>query len=132
MEEAIQADEDTRGVAGAIVSGGDVDVVADASEVLASNLKKTVQGKARAMVRKKRRRGYKVIPIVAGVLVVMTILFMQYNRLIFAPIMAYVSPSKAPETSITPLDPTIVKEVSAEPKLIIPKLNIEVPYSLIK
>lgn len=127
VEEARQADKETQGAAGAIVSGGDVDVVADTSEVLASNLKKTVQSKARAMVRKKRRRGYKVIPIVAGILVVVTILFMQYNRLIFAPIMAYVSPSKAPETSITPLDPTIVKKVSAEPKLIIPKLNIEVP-----
>ena len=85
-----------------------------------------MQGKA-VYGAQKAPKGYKVIPIVAGVLVVMTILFMQYNRLIFAPIMAYVSPSKAPETSITTLDPTIVKEVSAEPKLIIPKLNIEVP-----
>ena len=69
----------------------------------------------------------KFIPLIAGVSVAATILFLQYNRLIFAPIMAYVSPGNAPASEITALDPTITQTVSAEPRLIIPKLNIDVP-----
>ena len=57
----------------------------------------------------------------------LTILFLQYNRLIFAPIMAYVSPGNAPASEIEALDPTITQTVSADPRLIIPKLNIDVP-----
>ena len=57
------------------------------------------------------------------------ILFLQYNRLIFAPIMAYVSPGNVPATEIEALDPTITQTVSADPRLIIPKLNIDVPIN---
>ncbi len=76
---------------------------------------------------KESRRMRKFIPLIAGVSVAATILFLQYNRLIFAPIMAYVSPGNAPASEITALDPTITQTVSAEPRLIIPKLNIDVP-----
>lgn len=69
----------------------------------------------------------KFIPLLAGVAVVLLILFLQYNRLIFAPLMAYVSPGNAPASEIEAIDPTITKPVSAEPRLIIPKLNIDVP-----
>lgn len=55
------------------------------------------------------------------------ILFLQYNRLIFAPLMAYVSPGNAPADQIEALDPTITQTVSSDPRLIIPKLNIDVP-----
>ena len=55
---------------------------------------------------------------------------MQYNRLIFAPIVAYVSPDTGSvATSIEPVDPTVSGEVSPEPRLIIPKLNIDVPVN---
>ncbi len=76
---------------------------------------------------KKTRRHRKLIPILAGAAVVLLILFLQYNRLIFAPIMAYVSPGNAPASEIEAIDPTITQTVSAEPRLIIPKLNIDVP-----
>lgn len=76
---------------------------------------------------KRTRRFRKVIPIMAGLAVVLLILFLQYNRLIFAPIMAYVSPGNVPADEIEALDPTITQTVSADPKLIIPKLNVEVP-----
>ena len=69
----------------------------------------------------------KFIPIMAGLAVVLLILFLQYNRLIFAPIMAYMSPGNAPASEIEAIDPTISKPVSADPRLIIPKLNIDVP-----
>ena len=41
--------------------------------------------------------------------------------------MAYVSPGNAPASQIEAIDPTITQTVSAEPRLIIPKLNIDVP-----
>lgn len=76
---------------------------------------------------KKARRHRKFIPIMAGIAVVLLVLFLQYNRLIFAPIMAYVSPGNAPAGSIEAIDPTVTQAVSAEPRLIIPKLNVDVP-----
>ena len=76
---------------------------------------------------KKSRRSRRYIPIFAGVAVVLLILFLQYNRLIFAPIMAYVSPGNTPASEIEAIDPTITRVVSPDPKLIIPKLNVDVP-----
>ena len=43
--------------------------------------------------------------------------------------MAYVSPGNAPASEIEALDPTVTQTVSAEPRLIIPKLNIDVPIN---
>lgn len=76
---------------------------------------------------KKSRKFRKFIPLAAGLAVTLTILFLQYNRLIFAPIYAYVSPGNAPASEIEAIDPTITQTVSAESRLIIPKLNIDVP-----
>lgn len=78
---------------------------------------------------KKSRRMRRFIPLFAGLAVTLVILFLQYNRLIFAPIMAYVSPGNAPASEIDALDPTITQTVSADPRLIIPKLNIDVPIN---
>lgn len=75
-----------------------------------------------------RRR--KLTPILMGLAVVIVILFLQYNRLIFAPIAAYVSPGESPTGEITAVDPTItLTKVSSENKLIIPKLNVDVPLN---
>lgn len=75
----------------------------------------------------KLRRGRHFIPIMAGVFVVLFILFLQYNRLIFTPIMAYISPGNTTDTGITAIDPTVTEAPSADPRLIIPKLNVDVP-----
>ena len=90
------------------------------------DLRKKIRKKATDSA-KKTRRMRRLIPIFAGVFVALVILFLQYNRLIFAPIMAYVSPGNAPASEIEALDPTITQTVSADPRLIIPKLNIDVP-----
>lgn len=91
-----------------------------------SKLRKTIREKATDSARKSRRFR-KFIPLIAGLSVAGVILFLQYNRLIFAPIMAYVSPGNAPANEIEALDPTITQTVSADPRLIIPKLNVDVP-----
>ena len=96
------------------------------SKGIADELKLRIRKKATESAKKTRRRRH-LIPIVAGVAVVLLIMFLQYNRLIFAPIMAYVSPGNAPASQIDAVDPTITQEVSPDPRLIIPKLNIDVP-----
>ena len=87
--------------------------------------------RARAMEKAKvssRRR--KLTPIFMGLAVVLVILFLQYNRLIFAPIAAYVSPGESPVGEITAVDPTVtLTKVSSDPRLIIPKLNVDVPLN---
>lgn len=79
----------------------------------------------------KARRAHnmrRLLPILGVVLVFLVGLFLQYNRLIFAPLMAYVSPDTGSvATSIEAVDPNITQAVSPEPRLIIPKLNIDVP-----
>lgn len=102
------------------------DAAKDESTAIGNILKTKIRKKAIESA-KKTRRGRKLIPILAGVAVVLLILFLQYNRLIFAPIMAYVSPGNAPASGIEAIDPTITQAVSSDPRLIIPKLNVDVP-----
>ena len=85
---------------------------------------------ARAAEKAKSSRRQRLMPIVMGLAVVATILFLQYNRLIFAPIAAYVSPGESPVSEITAVDPTVtLTKVSSDSKLIIPKLNVDVPLN---
>lgn len=95
---------------------------------VASRLREKVREKASTSNFLVNRRK-KLMPILAGLTVVIVILFLQYNRLIFAPIAAYVSPGDVPAGEITAVDPNISVPVSDESKLIIPKLNIEVPVA---
>lgn len=96
------------------------------AENIESELRKKIRKKATENAKKTRRHRH-LIPILAGLAVVLIILFLQYNRLIFAPIMAYVSPGNAPASEIEAVDPTVTQAVSADPRLIIPKLNVDVP-----
>lgn len=89
-------------------------------------LRRRIRKKATESAKNTRRKRH-LMPVVAGVLVALFILFLQYNRLIFAPIMAYVSPGNVPASQIEAIDPTITQSVSPEPRLIIPKLNVDVP-----
>ena len=94
-----------------------------------SSFKARIQERAKERVKKSSRRK-KMVPILAGLAVTLTILFLQYNRMIFAPIAAYVSPGEAPAEEITAVDPTVtLTRVSSETRLIIPKLNVDVPLN---
>jgi sortase A len=101
----------------------------EGSAKIGERLRQKIRKKATESVKNTRRKR-KFIPIAAGAFVVMLILFLQYNRLIFAPIMAYVSPGNAPTSGIDAIDPTVTQTVSNEPRLIIPKLNVDVPISV--
>ena len=105
---------------------GDNNSNTPASDSIREELRNKIRAKA-AVNMKKNRRMKKFIPIFIGIFVVLVILFLQYNRLIYAPIMAYMSPGNVPASQINALDPTINQTVSADPRLIIPKLNVDVP-----
>lgn len=72
------------------------------------------------------RRSRHFIPIMSAVVVVLIFGFLQYNRLIFASVAAYVSPGSIDPQNIV-IDPSSNVQVSNEPRLIIPKINVDVP-----
>lgn len=78
----------------------------------------------------RRQRVRHLTPIIIFASIVLIALFLQYNRYIFAPIMAYISPDTSNvNTSLSAVDPSVTQAVSPEPRLIIPKLNIDVPVA---
>lgn len=98
-------------------------------ELVEASLKDFIRARAAKKFKFKKRSRH-LIPIFSGISVVLIVLFMQYNRMIFAPIMAYISPGNTTDTGITAIDPTITEAPSAETKMIIPKLNVNVPILL--
>ena len=91
-----------------------------------NTIRRLIRKKATESAKNTRRKRH-LIPVLAGLAVVLFILFLQYNRLIFAPIMAYESPGDTPAQEIDAVDPTISQAVSPDPRLIIPKINVDVP-----
>lgn len=75
---------------------------------------------------KKARKSRHFIPVISALVVVMVVAFLQYNEVIFANVQAYVSPGAIDPQNIV-VDPTSNTQVSADPKLIIPKINVDVP-----
>ena len=74
----------------------------------------------------KVRKSRHFIPLLSGLVVVLIFLFLQYNRLIISNVVAYVSPGTVDIQNIV-INPNAVVTVSAEPRLIIPKINVDVP-----
>lgn len=105
-----------------------VDPTDEEEQSIISTLKNHVKKRALAQ-NKTSHRLRRFIPLFAGALVVLLVLFLQYNRLVFAPIMAYVSPGNSSDTGISAIDPTITTAVGADNRLIIPKLNVDVPVN---
>lgn len=79
---------------------------------------------------RKRRTLRRLLPVFIMGFIILVALFLQYNRLIFAPIMAYIVPDTGSvTTSLEAVDPTVNQTVSSDPRLIIPKLNVDVPVA---
>jgi sortase A len=75
---------------------------------------------------KKIKKSRHFIPILSGIIVVLLFIFVQYNQLIIGNIATFVSPGNIDEQNII-IDPNAATEVSADPVLIIPKINVNVP-----
>lgn len=90
-----------------------------------TDLRQKLRGRI-ASSAKKARGSRHFIPITAALCVVLVFLFLQYNRNIFATVNAYVSPGNIDPANII-VDPTTEIKVSPDPRLIIPKINVDVP-----
>lgn len=77
---------------------------------------------------KKVRKSRHFIPIISAVAVMLIFVFLQYNTLIFANVYAYVSPGNIDPANII-VDPSSTVAVSNDPRLIIPKINVDVPVN---
>ncbi len=88
-------------------------------------LRHTLVGKLQSSAKKVRKSRH-FIPITAAACVMVVFLFLQYNRVIFSNVEAYVSPGNINPANII-VDPVTDVPVSADPKLIIPKINVDVP-----
>ncbi len=75
---------------------------------------------------KKARGSRHFMPIFASAVVVLIFVFLQYNRVFIASVHAYVSPGAISPQNIV-IDPAADNKVSGEPRLIIPKINVDVP-----
>lgn len=93
----------------------------EALDQLRQKLKSNVKTSA-----KKVRKSRHFIPVMAAVCVVMVVAFLQYNSVLMATVQAYVSPGAIDPQNIV-VDPTGDTKVGPEPKLIIPKINVDVP-----
>ena len=77
---------------------------------------------------KKARKSRHFIPIISALLVVLVFVFLQYNSVVIGTVMAYVSPGNIDPQNII-IDPNETITVAAEPRLIIPKINVDVPVN---
>lgn len=75
---------------------------------------------------KKARKSRHFLPIAAAICVVIVFAFLQYNRVLISNVKAYVTPGSINPQNIV-VDPTADAKVGPEPKLIIPKINVDVP-----
>ena len=75
---------------------------------------------------KKARASRHFMPIAAAIAVVMVFSFLQYNRVLIANVQAYVMPGSIDPQNII-VDPSATASVGPDPKLIIPKINVDVP-----
>lgn len=66
------------------------------------------------------------MPIMTALIVVAVVALLQYNRLLVAQVKAYVSPGSIAAQNLI-IDPTTDTKVGPEPRLIIPKINVDAP-----
>lgn len=93
----------------------------EATKRLRSEIRQKVQNSA-----KKVRKSRHFIPIISGVCAMFIFLFLEFNQVIFANVMAYVSPGTIDSSDIV-IDPEQDVNVDPAPKLIIPKINVDAP-----
>lgn len=72
------------------------------------------------------RQSRHFIPIAAALGVVILFLFLQYNRVLISNVQAYISPGNVNPANFI-VNPNTELTVGPDPKLVIPKINVDVP-----
>lgn len=105
-----------------------IHTVTEESQEVQNDFKSKIQSKAQERAKKVRKSKH-FIPLTVGLVILIGGLLLQYNQVIAANIVAYVSPGNSEVTEITEIDPTVAIAVHENPTLMIPKLNVEVPIT---
>ena len=74
----------------------------------------------------KVRKSHHFVPLLSALGVGLVFVFLQFNSVVFAQIQSYISPGAISGDAIS-IDPSAPVNVGPETKLIIPKINVEVP-----
>ena len=90
-----------------------------------NELRASIRGKVAASAAKVRTSRH-FIPALAGVVVLLIFVGLQFNRQIVGTVLAYTTPGNIEPQNII-VDTTAQEDVGPEPKMIIPKLNIDAP-----
>ena len=96
--------------------------VAEIQNSFRERIRKTAEKRARV-----NKKFYKWIPLGIGIFVLICGVLLQYNQVIAANVVAYMSPGNNSSNTITAIDPTLTIATHDSPYLMIPKLNVEVP-----
>lgn len=88
---------------------------------LRAQIQQTVRDKAKKVTKSRH-----FIPALAGALVLLAFVFLQYNRVLFGIAAAYTTPGNVDPQNII-VNPASNAAVGPDPRLIIPKLNVDVP-----
>ena len=88
-------------------------------------LKKDISNKVKERA-EKVRKSHHFVPLLSAIGVGVVFVFLQFNSVVFAQIQSYISPGAISGDSIS-IDPSAPINVGPESKLIIPKINVEVP-----
>lgn len=118
-------EEDTHAQQATAITGGDNlgDAPKSRLQSLRDDLLATVSDRA-----KKVGKSQHIIPIASALIVGLLFVFLQYNRVLVAKVEAFVSPGSTVNVSDTIIvDPAANANVGSDPKLIIPKINVNIP-----
>lgn len=74
----------------------------------------------------KMRKSHHFVPLLSALAVGLIFVFLQFNSVVFAQIQSYISPGAISNEAIS-INPSAPVNVGPEPKLIIPKINVDVP-----
>lgn len=100
----------------------------DAQNMTQSAFKARIQKKV-AKRAKKMRKSRHFVPIIIGLVILVLGVLFEYNQVIIANVVAYMSPGNTEVNDITAIDPTVSANVHEAPTLMIPKINVEVPVT---
>ena len=75
------------------------------------------------------RKSRHFIPMIVALSVLLLGILFQYNQVIIANAVAFMSPGGSEVNDIAAIDPTVSTNVHENPTLMIPKLNVEVPVT---
>ncbi|MEP6710369.1 MAG: sortase, partial [Candidatus Saccharibacteria bacterium] len=124
IQQARQALEAQSNLQTVAIGSGEPDTL-DTDEALYDLRNRLVGNVQTAAVKVKKSRHF--VPIAAAICVMLLFLFLQYNRILFANVEAYVSPGNIDPQNII-VDPNTSTTVDpSSTKLVIPKINVDVP-----